>query len=141
MSIFSSVTTILGLIILFLGLFIFLFQIVGFIKYKFILNRMHAAGMGDTLGIFMCLFGLVLISGFNYTSAKLLLVIMFLWFASPTATHLISRLEAATDEEINKYVDVQIGEDIDEYFDAKTEESVAATMNGNENNDDGEEEK
>ncbi len=128
MSILSTVTTILGLIIMFLGLLIFLFQIVGFTKYKFILNRMHAAGMGDTLGIFMCLFGLMLISGWNYTSAKLLLVIMFLWFASPTATHLISRLEAATDEEINKYVDVQIGEEIAEYIDTKTEESVAESL-------------
>ena len=80
------------------------------------------------MGIFMCLFGLMLISGLNYTSAKLLLVIMFLWFASPTATHLISRLEAATDEEINKYVDVQIGEEIAEYIDTKTEESVAESL-------------
>ena len=128
MSILSTVTTILGLAIMFLGLLIFLFQIIGFTKYKYILNRMHAAGMGDTLGIFMCLFGLMLISGLNYTSAKLLLVIMFLWFASPTATHLISRLEAATDEEINKYVDVQIGEEIAEYIDTKTEESVAESL-------------
>ena len=128
MSILSTVTTILGLIILFLGMIIFLFQIIGFTKYKYILNRMHAAGMGDTLGIFMCLFGLILISGFNYTSAKLMLVIMFLWFASPTATHLISRLEAATDEEINKYVDVQIGEEIAGYIDNKTEESIAESL-------------
>lgn len=132
MSILSTITTILGLIIMFLGLLTFLFQIIGFTKYKYILNRMHAAGMGDTLGIFMCLFGLVLISGLNYTSAKLCLVIMFLWFASPTATHLISRLEATTDEEINKYVEVQIGEEIAEYIDTKTEESVAAKLSDEE---------
>lgn len=128
MSIVSTLTTILGLVLLFLGLIIFLFQLIGFTKYKYILNRMHAAGMGDTLGIFMCLFGLVLISGLNFTSAKLCLVIMFLWFASPTASHLISRLEAATDEEINKYVNVQIGEPVSEYIDTKTEESVRASL-------------
>lgn len=128
MSIVSTLTTILGLVLLFLGLIIFLFQLIGFTKYKYILNRMHAAGMGDTLGIFMCLFGLVLISGLNFTSAKLCLVIMFLWFASPTASHLISRLEAATDEEINKYVNVQIGEAVSEYIDTKTEESVRASL-------------
>ncbi|MCR4851514.1 MAG: monovalent cation/H(+) antiporter subunit G [Lachnospiraceae bacterium] len=112
MGIISAVSTILGLILLIIGIIIFIFELVGFVKYKYTLNRMHAAGMGDTLGIFICLFGLVLICGVHFISAKLLLVILFLWFASPTASHLISRLEAVTDEEINKYVDVQIGEDL-----------------------------
>ena len=107
----SNITTILGIIIMFFGMLIFAFELIGFNKYKYILNRMHAAGMGDTLGIFMCLFGLILISGINYTSAKIALVIFFLWFASPTASHLISKLEVDTDEEINKFVDVQIKEE------------------------------
>ena len=116
MGIISAVSTILGLILLIIGIIIFIFELVGFVKYKYTLNRMHAAGMGDTLGIFICLFGLVLICGVHFISAKLLLVILFLWFASPTASHLISRLEAVTDEEINKYVDVQIGEDLSKHM-------------------------
>ncbi len=116
MEIISAVSTILGLILLIIGIIIFIFELVGFVKYKYTLNRMHAAGMGDTLGIFICLFGLVLICGVHFISAKLLLVILFLWFASPTASHLISRLEAVTDEEINKYVDVQIGEDLSKHM-------------------------
>lgn len=116
MGIISAVSTILGLILLIIGIIIFIFELVGFVKYKYTLNRMHAAGMGDTLGIFICLFGLVLICGVHFISAKLLLVILFLWFASPTASHLISRLEAVTDEEINEYVDVQIGEDLSKHM-------------------------
>ena len=116
MEIISAVSTILGLILLIIGIIIFIFELVGFVKYKYTLNRMHAAGMGDTLGIFICLFGLVLICGVHFISAKLLLVILFLWFASPTASHLISRLEAVTDEEINEYVDVQIGEDLSKHM-------------------------
>ncbi|MCR4990088.1 MAG: monovalent cation/H(+) antiporter subunit G [Lachnospiraceae bacterium] len=108
MGIVSAICTVLGLILLILGVIIFCFELIGFVKYKYILNRMHAAGMGDTLGIFICLFGLVLICGVHMVSAKILLVILFLWFASPTASHLISHLEAMTDEEINKYVDVQL---------------------------------
>ena len=116
MGIISAVSTILGLILLIIGIIIFIFELVGFVKYKYTLNRMHAAGMGDTLGIFICLFGLVLICGVHFISAKLLLVSLFLWFASPTASHLISRLEAVTDEEINEYVDVQIGEDLSKHM-------------------------
>ncbi len=102
------ITTIIGLILLFLGIIIFLFEIIGFSKFKYILNRMHAAGMGDTLGIFMVLFGLIFINGINFTSAKLLLIVVFLWFASPTASHLISRLEVATNEDIKEHVSLEI---------------------------------
>lgn len=111
MTFLEIASDILGLIILVLGMIIYLFEIAGIVKYKYLLNRMHAAGMGDTLGIFMCLFGLILISGFNFTSAKLALVILFLWFASPTASHLISKLEASTNEEIRKHVDVKVNEE------------------------------
>ena len=122
MEIFRSICTVAGLLLLILGIVIFIFELAGFMKYKYILNRMHAAGMGDTLGIFICLFGLVLICGVHFISAKLLLVIVFLWFASPTASHLISRLEAVTDEEINKYVDIQTGDNLSEHISQSEEE-------------------
>ena len=122
MGIISAISTILGLILLIIGIIIFLFELVGFVKYRYILNRMHAAGMGDSLGIFICLFGLVLICGVHFISAKLLLVFMFLWFASPTASHLIAHLEAVTDEEINKYADVQIDEDLSGYMKKEDED-------------------
>ena len=65
-------------------------------------NRMHAAAIGDTLGIGFALLGLIVISGFNFTSLKLFLVIVFLWFSSPVSSHLIARLEVSTNEESGK---------------------------------------
>lgn len=67
------------------------------------MNRMHAAAMGDTLGIGFSLLGLILMSGWNFTSLKLLFVIIFLWFSSPASSHLIARLEVTTDEEKEKH--------------------------------------
>lgn len=58
--------------------------------------------MGDTLGIGFSLMGLILMSGWNFTSLKLLLVIVFLWFSSPTSSHLIARLEVTTNEDKEK---------------------------------------
>ncbi len=84
------------------GLGIFVLQIFGVFKFKYVLNRMHAAAMGDTLGIGVSLTGLILLSGFNFTSAKLALVIVFLWLASPVSSHLISRLEVVTNEQLEK---------------------------------------
>ncbi len=92
-----------GAFLLLFGLLIFLIEMIGVFRFKYVLNRMHAAAMGDTLGIGFSLVGLILMSGFTFTSLKLFLVIVFLWFSSPASSHLIARLEVATDEEPEKH--------------------------------------
>lgn len=92
-----------GAVLLLIGLGIFVIEMVGVFRFRYVLNRMHAAAMGDTLGIGCCLLGLIIICGWNFTSLKLLLIILFLWLSSPTSSHLIARLEVATDEEPDKH--------------------------------------
>lgn len=92
-----------GAILLLIGLGIFVIEMIGVFRFRYVLNRMHAAAMGDTLGIGCCLLGLIIMCGWNFTSLKLLLVILFLWLSSPTSSHLIARLEVTTDEEPEKH--------------------------------------
>ena len=92
-----------GAALLLMGLGIFVIEMIGVFRFHYVLNRMHAAAMGDTLGIGCCMLGLIVISGWNFTSLKLFLVILFLWLSSPTSSHLIARLEVATDEEPEKH--------------------------------------
>jgi len=99
MAVFEWVRFLAGAVLLLLGLGIFLIEIIGVFRFRYVLNRMHAAAMGDTLGIGFSLMGLILMSGWNFTSLKLLLVIVFLWFSSPTSSHLIARLEVTTNED------------------------------------------
>ena len=89
----------IGALFMLCGLLIFVIEMIGVFRFKYVLNRMHAAALGDTLGIGCSLLGLMIISGLNFTSLKLFCVIVFLWFSSPTSSHLIARLEVATDEE------------------------------------------
>ena len=89
--------------LLLMGLGIFVIEMIGVFRFRYVLNRMHAAAMGDTLGIGCCMLGLIVISGWNFTSLKLFLVILFLWLSSPTSSHLIARLEVTTDEEPEKH--------------------------------------
>ena len=103
MAVFEWVRFLLGAILLLCGLGIFLIEMIGVFRFKYVLNRMHAAAMGDTLGIGFSLMGLILMSGFNFTSLKLLLVVVFLWFSSPTSSHLIARLEVTTNEDEEKH--------------------------------------
>ncbi len=88
-----------GAVLLLLGLGIFLIEMIGVFRFKYVLNRMHAAAMGDTLGIGFSMIGLIVMNGLDFTSLKLLLVLAFLWFSSPASSHLIARLEVTTDED------------------------------------------
>lgn len=92
-----------GALLLLLGTTIFIFEMIGIFRFKYVLNRMHAAAMGDTLGIGACILGLIIMNGMNLTSLKLFLVIIFLWFSSPVSSHLIARFEVTTDEEQDKH--------------------------------------
>ena len=100
MQILEWVRFLSGTGLLITGLGIFVLQIFGVYKFKYVLNRMHAAAIGDTLGIGVSLTGLILLSGWNFTSLKMALVIVFLWLASPVSSHLISRLEVVTNENL-----------------------------------------
>lgn len=92
-----------GTLFLLIGMSIFFAEIFGVFRYKYVLDRMHAAAMGDTLGISFSLLGLMIFSGLNFTTLKMALVIVFLWCASPVSSHLIARLEVTTNEEQGRY--------------------------------------
>ena len=84
------------------GLVFMILAVFGVNRFHRALNRMHAAAMGDTLGILFVFAGLILIRGFSMDSFKLLLVILFFWTAGPVSGHMISRLEAMTDEDLGE---------------------------------------
>ena len=119
MGVFDWVRLILGTAFLIGGLVIFFTEIFGVFRFHYVLNRMHAAAMGDTLGIGSCMIGLIIFSGINFTSLKLLLILAFLWFASPVSSHVLARLEVATDENLESYCKV--------YTDIETLESELAS--------------
>lgn len=85
-----------------LGLIFMVLAVFGVNRFHKALNRMHAAAMGDTLGILFIFAGLMIIRGFSLDSLKLFLVILFFWMASPVSGHMISRLEAMTDEDLGE---------------------------------------
>lgn len=86
------------IVLLVFGMSIFFLEIFGVYRFKFVLNRMQIAATGDTLGIGLCLIGLMVANGWDATTAKLALVIVFLWCASSVSSHMIARLEYTTDQ-------------------------------------------
>lgn len=78
----------------------------GMYRFRFVLNRMHAAAMCDTLALASVMIGVMIFYGFCLASLKVLLVICFLWLASPVSSHLISRLEVTTNEKLEEECEV-----------------------------------
>lgn len=104
----------LGTGLLIFGMSVFVLEIFGTFKFKYVLNRMHAAAVGDTFGIGISLLGLMVLSGFKFVTLKMGLVIVFLWLASPVSSHLIARLEVTTNEHIGELCERKVIEDKEE---------------------------
>jgi len=91
-----EIVTAAGLAALAFGLFVFFTAVLGLFRFDYVLNRMHAAAVGDALGIFCVLAGLILLHGWSLPAAKTLLILVFLWLTSPVASHLIAEMEVDT---------------------------------------------
>jgi multicomponent Na+:H+ antiporter subunit G len=78
------------------GLLFFLATTIGLLRFPDFYSRMHAAGKGDTLSSLLILLALVLYNFHEFTiadllvAAKIILIIVFIFMASPTATHAIT---------------------------------------------------
>lgn len=103
---FEWIRFILGIGFLLMGVAVFLLEVFGIFKFKYVLNRMQVAATGDTLGLGLSLAGLMVLFGFRFVTLKLALVIIFLWCASPVSSHLIARLEYMTNEELDEFCEV-----------------------------------
>lgn len=60
---------------------------IGVLRMPDFFTRMHAAGITDTLGAGLILVGLMVESGLTLNSGRLVLILFFLLFTSPTASH------------------------------------------------------
>jgi len=88
------------------GLTIFGISTFGVYRFKYAVNRMHAAAMGDTMGVGLCLVGMAVSAPDWFTAAKILMVVVFFWLSAPVRSHLLCRLEIETNEEKEEYMTV-----------------------------------
>lgn len=89
---------ILGGIFIIMGMFVLFISLLGMLRFRYVLNRMHAAAIADTLGLLLVILGLVFISEDLFHALKLCLVVVFLWLTSPVACHTIAKVEMLTNE-------------------------------------------
>lgn len=73
------------------GAFFALAGAVGVLRLPDVFTRLHASGMTDTMGAGLILLGLMFQGGVSLVTAKLVLVLLFLWLTSPISTHALSK--------------------------------------------------
>jgi len=64
---------------------------IGIVRLPDVFARMHGAGIIDTVGTCAMLLGLMVQAGFTIVTIKLVLIVVFILFTSPTATHALAR--------------------------------------------------
>ena len=64
---------------------------IGILRLPDVFARMHGAGVVDTLGAGLILVGLMVQAGPTLVTVKLVLIVVFLSFTSPTTTHALAR--------------------------------------------------
>jgi len=95
-----------------IGLLTLCTAVFGVFRFRYVLNRMHSAAMGDSLGILFIIFGLMILNGFQFSTLKLALIIVFFWLAGPVSSHMIGQMELLTNEKFREECEVQEDGDV-----------------------------
>ena len=94
----SQVITYVSWLLLMTGCFCVLVSAVGLLRMPDLFTRMHAAGIGDTLGAMLIIAGLLLQAGPTLLFVKLVLILFFLLFTGPTACHALAKAAISSGE-------------------------------------------
>jgi len=78
------------------GSFFMLVGAIGVLRLPDFYSRQHAAGITDTLAATLILVGLMLQLPFGLGTVKLVLILLFLIFTSPTASHALAQTALST---------------------------------------------
>ena len=94
-----------------LGLVCFSAAVLGVWRFGFVMNRMHASGIGDSMGLLCIVLAMVTATGLDIDSVKLLLLVVFLWATSPVSAHFLIQIEYFTNPRLYDMADRNVTDD------------------------------
>lgn len=99
------IRVIIAAIFLIPGIFCVCVSVLGLFRFKYVLNRMQSAAIVDTLGLFLCVVGLMFLANDFFHVLRLGLAIIFLWIASPVSSNIIAKTEILTNPNLDEKVE------------------------------------
>ena len=83
--------TLLAKFLLLAGFFFVFTGVIGILRFPDFYTRLHSIGKTDTLGVALMITGLALQEHTTLGAIKILLIVIFISLANPTATHALGR--------------------------------------------------
>ena len=74
-----------------LGLIFLVGSMIGMLRLPDFYSRVHASGNSETLGTMLVFLGLAVYNGVSITSAKLLIILMFIFVGNPIGSHILAK--------------------------------------------------
>ncbi len=87
------------------GSFLGISGAIGILRFPDFYSRIHAAGITDTLCASLILFGLMLQTQWDLVTLKLVIILVFIFFTSPTASHALAKAALHSGLKINNISD------------------------------------
>jgi multicomponent Na+:H+ antiporter subunit G len=87
----SNIINIISAVFVISGVTAIIIGLVGVFRMPDFFTKLHAASIIDTMGTMLVLAGLMLYSGFNLVSVKLLLILIFILITTPAAAHALAK--------------------------------------------------
>lgn len=88
----TDIRCVLTAISLLTGLFFIAVSVVGVIRFPDFFSRLHAIGLGQSLGMGFCCIGLLIYQGPDITGIKIFIVLIVSMLAGPIGTHITDRV-------------------------------------------------
>ena len=82
----------------------------GVYRMDYVLTRIHASAIIDTLGTLLIFAGMIVLRGFGWASVKILMILAFQWITSPVSTHRISKVETLSNPHYGRNCEVKDGD-------------------------------
>ena len=79
--------------------------VIGNCRFSYVMNRIHAAGLGDTMGVLLVTVALAVSSHGALSVGKLFLPLIFLWITSPVSGHFLGQIEYFTNPRLYEHMD------------------------------------
>ncbi len=98
---------IIAAVLIGLGVICCIISTFGVYRFDYVLSRIHAAAITDTLATLLIFLGVIILKGFGWGSAKVLMILVFQWLTSPVSTHRIGQVEILTNPDYEKHCEVK----------------------------------
>ena len=92
-------------VLLICGLVSFAAGVIGNCRFYYVMNRLHAGGIGDTQGLLLIVLAIAVSAGSAMDAAKLALLVVFMWNTSPVSSHFVSQIEYYTNPKLYDHME------------------------------------